>query len=585
MPLQTVGARLSGVILVLLLASASVAFGQTAPASGKVGSPGGYEALAAKIGQRGAVRLLVRVDTAFQPMASPSSAASLQQMSRIASTQDVVLASLATFKLKEVHKYSYVPYLFLDVDEPALQAILALPLVLDVHEDIPVPPVLDLSVPRIGAPSVWDMGVQGAGIAVAVLDTGVDKNHPFLNGSVVSEACYSTNYAPQKASSVCPGGVTDTVATNSALPYGGNCPAGECDHGTHVSGIIAGRQGVAGSPGPGVAPLASIIAIQVFSRFDDPVACSPYASCVMSYSSDQIKGLERVYALRTTYDVASVNMSLGGGRYTSNCDSDPLKPIIDNLKAAGIATVIASGNNGYCGSISAPACISSAVSVGATTDSDTVASYSNSAGFMSLLAPGSSIKSSVPGGGYASWNGTSMATPHVAGAWALMKQAKPAANVDQILASFTTTGLSVTDTGKCSSVAKKRINVFEAASPSLVPLIKANGATGSITVAQSTPVSITVSLDPGNKAGQNADWWLAASTPSGWYSYVHPAGWSPEINLAVQTPLFTLYPAFEALKMNLTAGDYTFYFGVDLAPNQVLDSPLTYDSVQVHVTQ
>jgi subtilisin family serine protease len=176
----------------------------------------------------------------------------------------------------------------------------------------------------------------------------------------------------------------------------------------------------------------------------------------MSYVSDQIKGLERVYALRSSFTIASVNMSLGGGQYTGPCDSDSRKLIIDNLKAAGIATVISSGNNGYCGATGAPGCISTAVTVGSTTDADTVAYYSNSASFVDVLAPGSSINSSLPGGSYASWNGTSMAAPHVTGAWALLKQARPGDTVDQILASFTSTGLSVTD-GKCGSVTKKWI--------------------------------------------------------------------------------------------------------------------------------
>ena len=57
------------------------------------------------------------------------------------------------------------------------------------------------------------------------------------------------------------------------MPYGGNCPAGECSHGTHVAGIAAGNSGVSGSPGPGVAPGAGIIAIQVFSRFDSDYYC------------------------------------------------------------------------------------------------------------------------------------------------------------------------------------------------------------------------------------------------------------------------------------------------------------------------
>ncbi len=116
-----------------------------------------------------------------------------------------------------------------------------------------------------------------------------------------------------------------------------------------------------------------------------------------------------------------------------------------------------------------------------------------------------------------------------------------------------------------------------------LPAIKANGTAGSVSVLQSTPVSITVALDPVTHAGQNADWWIAAITPFGWYSYVYPSGWAQNVNLTAQAPLFTLSPAFELLNMNLPVGDYTFYFGVDMTPNRVLDSPLYFNAVQVHV--
>lgn len=172
-------------------------------------------------------------------------------------------------------------------------------------------------------------------------------------------------------------------------------------------------------------------------------------------------------------------MSLGGGQYGENCDSQAAsKTIVDMLRAANIATVASSGNNGYCGAIGSPACISSVVSVGATDSNDNVAPYSNSAPFMSLLAPGSAITSSIPeveDTWYASWNGTSMAAPHVAGIWALMRQQTPAATVSDILSALTSTGASVTDSS-CSPVTKKRVNVSEASA------LLQNGAALSVTI-------------------------------------------------------------------------------------------------------
>ena len=127
-----------------------------------------------------------------------------------------------------------------------------------------------------------------------------------------------------------------------------------------------------------------------------------------------------------------------------------MKAVIDNLRAAGIATVIASGNDGYDGLISAPGCISSAVTVGATeSSSDEVAYYSNLNSAVDLMAPGSDINSSVATCTtcYKSWNGTSMATPHVAGAFALMKNVNPGWSVFQIETWLKNNGVSVSRGG------------------------------------------------------------------------------------------------------------------------------------------
>src|SRR5262249_39681160 len=153
-------------------------------------------------------------------------------------------------------------------------------------------------------------------------------------------------------------------------------------------------------------------------------------------------------------NLASANLSLGGSLSTSSCDSDPTKSIIDNLRAAGLATVIAAGNDGATNAVSAPGCISTAVSVGATTKADVVASYSNMASFVPLLAPGSSIYSSFTGATYGTASGTSMATPHVAGTWAVLKQAAPNATVSQILSALQSTGVPILDTRGGGTVTK-----------------------------------------------------------------------------------------------------------------------------------
>ncbi|MFH0998432.1 MAG: DUF1566 domain-containing protein [Pseudomonadota bacterium] len=113
------------------------------------------------------------------------------------------------------------------------------------------------------------------------------------------------------------------------------------------------------------------------------------------------------------------------------------------------------------------------------------------------------------------------------------------------------------------------------------PGIKANGQDEQITVSSNTPVSVTVSLAPGDQNGKSADWWITYSTPWGWYS-LDSNGWTPGINLLAQYPLFGISQV-NIFYSALPVGDYAFYFLVDMNPNGILDSPFYYDSVEVHV--
>jgi len=398
-----------------------------------------------------------------------SSDAVARQRAHIANIQGRVGALLSRQRAEKAKRFDFIPYMALDASRSEFEALAASADIEHIEEDIPFPPTLSQSVPLIGAVAGTFNGFSGSGQTVAVLDTGVDRTHPFLNGRVIAEACYSTT--DSTATAVC---TTGSTAPGAGTNCNVNTLGSGCTHGTHVAGIVAGNNGTFS----GVAKDANLISVQVFSRFPKE-SCGSGASgpCVMSYTSDQIKGLNYVYNLRGTYSISSVNMSLGGGSYTSYCDSDYTaeKAAIDALRSVGIATVIASGNDGFTSSISAPACISSAISVGATTKADAIASYSNSASILKLLAPGSLIFSSIPGGAYTTKSGTSMATPHVAGAWAVLKSARPSATVDEVLAALVSSGRLLTDTraGAPGTITKPRIRLDAA-----VYVVRPPGAPG-----------------------------------------------------------------------------------------------------------
>ncbi|WP_234329221.1 MULTISPECIES: proprotein convertase P-domain-containing protein [unclassified Streptomyces] len=353
---------------------------------------------------------------------------------------------------KKMQSFDKLPLVTLRVDKGGLDKLAANPRVVSITEDTPVPPTLDQSVPLIGGDKAYAAGKTGAGTSIAILDTGVATKHPFLGNRVKTEACFSVDDATSGATSLCPDGTTEQEGAGSADSESGPCATmgDACSHGTHVAGIAAGDgTGISGAPAHGVAPGADIIAIQVFSRFDDDTVCGDGASpCALSFTSSQIKGLEKVSELKTAgTNVAAVNLSLGAGHWTSECTSDPRKLIIDNLLTQGVATVVAAGNNGYTDAVTAPGCVSSAVTVGATTDDDELASFTNRGLLLDYFAPGTAIVSSVPGGTYASMNGTSMATPHVAGALAILRQAFPHESMADLEARLTNTGKPITYTG------------------------------------------------------------------------------------------------------------------------------------------
>ncbi|WP_334143993.1 S8 family peptidase, partial [Rhabdothermincola sp.] len=283
----------------------------------------------------------------------------------------------------------------------------------------------------VGSPLAWSSSITGAGQRIAILDTGVDATHPFLSGRVQKEACFSRGSTLSLLKGLCWPDATHTEGPAAAYPCAslvmddpGAVPEA-CDHGTHVAGIAAGS----GGPPPatsGVAPGASILAVQVFTADYSSTRCGGPVPCLATFDADLIAALDWVVGEQlASPNIAAVNMSLGGGGTSGACDTDPLKPAIDALAALGVTTVGASGNSGSKSRIVSPACISTVLAVGALDDqTGTVPAWSQSSSALDLLAPGVNIVSSLPGGSYGTWSGTSMAAPFVSGALALLQQVR-----------------------------------------------------------------------------------------------------------------------------------------------------------------
>jgi subtilisin family serine protease len=392
----------------------------------------------------------------------------------ISRARDEVLHQLNGMPYTITRTYSTLPYTGLTVTAGTLDKLQTLPQVLTIVEDKAVArsaalppareiqtidntgdtgaPMLDQTVSIVGADLAWSYGYTGSGWYVAVLDTGIMPSHEMFQGKPIVEQCYASGEdSDDRENGGCPNGKTEMSGPGSAAHY-----EARYYHGSHVAGIAAGNNHRGRF---GVAKDAGIIAINVFSYFDSENA-------VLSWNSDQLKGLEFLYLKRAEYKIAAANLSLGGYvRHEDYCDSDMLRPAIDNLSAVGIATVISGGNEAYCGAVAAPACVRSAVAVGAVDKSDNEYWSGNwHDDMIDLIAPCVIITSAAGYGNdsYAAGTGTSMAAPHVAGAWAIMKQFSEQLTVDDILGILQATGTPIYS-GKCSStVPRTRFNVGNA---------------------------------------------------------------------------------------------------------------------------
>lgn len=308
----------------------------------------------------------------------------------------------------------------------------------------PVATLPEWGVEKIGAPAAWERGFRGQGVTVGIVDTGLDAAHPALRA-----AYRGTN--------------PDGTQTNDYNWFDGvsgkPAPYDDGAHGTHVAGTVAGQ---ADGHVIGVAPDARIIAAKAI------------VGGGANTTEATLKALQFMLAPTDTAgnnpDPARgadiVNNSWGNADRNDRTFMDTW----DAFQAAGIIMVTAAGNDGPFGKVSPPGSYPNGISVAATGPSDKVAGFSSrgpsafdpKAVIPMLAAPGSNVTSSVPGGRYGNMSGTSMASPHVAGAVALMLSAKPNATYDEIVKALASTATDIAEPGPDNAAGYGRINVNKA---------------------------------------------------------------------------------------------------------------------------
>lgn len=357
--------------------------------------------------------------------AAPTDSAIAKDSRRYSARKDAALAEVGP-GAERIRDFDELPVMLVRISsDEALQQLVSSPRVVSIQPDRRNRSDLAQSLPLIHQPQVAAGGDTGAGTSVAVLDTGVDFHRSAFGscnqaGEAGCAVAYAQDFAPDDGS-------TD-----------------DNGHGTNVAGIALG-----------VAPSTKILALDVFG------------SGGTASDSDILAAVNWAISNQSTYDIRAMNLSLGtGDRHTSECSDSSYSAPFAVARNAGILPVVAAGNFAYVNGsyedgVAYPSCTPGAVRVGAvydsniggaswnnspntctdsTTAADKITCFSQSGQLLSLLAPGSEITAAG-----ITESGTSQATPHVAGAAAVLAAAKPTASPLKIEHSLEESGPAITD--------------------------------------------------------------------------------------------------------------------------------------------
>lgn len=345
--------------------------------------------------------------------------------------------------------------------------------------------MLEWGLDNINANDVWDLGFTGAGVVVGGQDTGYEWDHPVIKDryrgwdGTTANHDYHWHDAIREINLL----NDDPIVSPDNNPCGldSEVPCDDHNHGTHTMGTMVGGEDEDGVK-IGVAPEAQWIGCRNMERgWGSPfsyIECFEWFLAPTNVAGDNPDPSMAPHVINNSWGCPEVE-----GCNASNFEL--METAVNALRAAGVVVVVSAGNSGpSCHSISNPAAIfEGSFTIGASNSSDSIANFSsrgsvNVDGSLRLkpnvVAPGVGVRSAVRGGGYATWNGTSMAGPHVAGAVALMISAVPelAGQVDTIEAILQETALPILSEQDCegfpgmavpnATYGYGRINVFEA---------------------------------------------------------------------------------------------------------------------------